>query len=300
MRILPGTSALQDGHTEEPQARYAHQLVYDPKTDQVFMHGGNGGFTSESSPKQTKQEGEIEGDGGIRLDDFWSMRLERIPPEEIIRRTSFKVRTQQFREMCEEQPAVRALSFLQTEVSSVVDHSSMNEAALFRSLLTHLLNPTTRSRPITPGSGGRGRRNEHGQSRQLQEGSRKRSRSEDDWTNRLSGESDEDVDMNNGTSASPTGITVLTMGDDPLEHSIRTPPGSAPTPPNTSADLNDPHSASEPVSVSTATSTVQPSPPSPTRFKQRVEVFEALLEFINENAKEPSGNLLDCINVMGF
>jgi hypothetical protein len=30
-----------------------------------------------------------------------------------------------------------------------------------------------------------------------------------------------------------------------------------------------------------------------------VEVFEALLEFINENAKEPSGNLLDCINVMG-
>ena len=77
MRILPGTSALEDGQVEEPQARYAHQLVYDPRTDQAFMHGGNGGFGSEVSQKQSKQEGEIEGDGGSRLDDFWSMKLER-------------------------------------------------------------------------------------------------------------------------------------------------------------------------------------------------------------------------------
>lgn len=201
--------------------------------------------------------------------------------------------------MCEEQSAVRALSFLQTEVSSVVDHSSMDEAALFRSLLTHLLNPTTRSRPIAPGGGGRGRRYEHGQNHQHQEGSRKRSRSEDDWTNRLSGESDEDVDMNNGASEPSTGITTLTLGEDPLEHNISTPPVSTPTPSGTSLDLDDPNSTSDPVAVSAATSTNQPSPPSPTRFKQRVEVFEALLEFINENAKEPSGNLLDCINVMG-
>lgn len=195
--------------------------------------------------------------------------------------------------MCEEQPAVRALSFLQTEVSSVVDHSSMDEAALFRSLLTHLLNPTTRSRPITPGNGTRGRRYEHGQSHQHPEGSRKRSRSEDDWTNRLSGESDEDVDMGNGTSEPSTGITTLTMGEDPLENNIRDSPVSALTPSDT---IPDPQ---EPVAVSAATSTNQPPPPFPTRFKQRVEVFETLLEFINENAKEPSGNLLDYINVIG-
>lgn len=77
MRILPGTSAPEDGHLEEPQARYAHQLVYDPKTDQAFMHGGNGGFNLETSQKQSKQEGDAGGDGGVRLDDFWSMRLER-------------------------------------------------------------------------------------------------------------------------------------------------------------------------------------------------------------------------------
>lgn len=199
--------------------------------------------------------------------------------------------------MCEEQPAVRALSYLQTEVSSVVDHSSTDEAVLFRSLLTHLLNPTTQSRSITPGIGGRGRRYEHGQSHQQQEGSRKRSRSEDDWTNRLSGESDEDIDMSNRTSEPSTGITALALEEDPLEHSIRT-SVSTPTPSGFSLGLNDPSSTSEPVVISTATSTNQSSP-SPTRFKQRVEVFEDLLGFINENAKEPSGNLLDCINVIG-
>lgn len=202
--------------------------------------------------------------------------------------------------MCEEQPAVRALSFLQTEVSSVVDHSSMDEAALFRSLLTHLLNPITRSRPVTPGSGGRGRRHEAGQSYQHQEGSRKRTRSEDDWTNRLSGESDEDVDMGNGTSEPSAGITTLTTGEDPLEHTIRTLPVSVPPLSDISpVNPNSPHSVAEHVAVSTATLMNLSPPPSPARFKQRVEVFEALLEFINENAKEPSGNLLDCINVMG-
>jgi hypothetical protein len=208
--------------------------------------------------------------------------------------------------MCEEQPAVRALSFLQTEVSSVVDHGSTDEATLFRSLLTHLLNPTTRSRPITPGNGVRRQGHGHGQSHQHQEGSRKRSRSEDDWTNRLSGESDEDVDMNNVGGGS-NGVTTLTIEEDPLERNSGTPPApisasALDSTPNSgpSPGHHDPHSASGLVtSVTAPTSTDQPPAPSPVRFKQRVEVFEALLEFVNENAKEPSGNLLDCINAMG-
>jgi len=200
---------------------------------------------------------------------------------------------------------VRALSFLQTEVSSAVDHSSTDEAALFRSLLTHLLNPTVRSRPIIPGSGARRQGHGHGQNHQHQEGSRKRTRSEDDWTNRLSGESDEDVDMNGAGGSN--GVTTLTIEEDPLERSSGTPfasistsalastPNSEPSP-----GRHDLHSASGLVaSVTAPTSTDQPPAPSPVRFKQRVEVFEALLEFINENAREPSGNLLDCINVIG-
>ena len=44
-----------------------------------------------------------------------------------------------FREMCEEQPAVKALRYLQTEVSEVVDHTDPEETSVFRSLLAHLL-----------------------------------------------------------------------------------------------------------------------------------------------------------------
>jgi len=207
--------------------------------------------------------------------------------------------------MCEEQPAVRALSFLQTEVYSVVDHGSADEAALFRSLLTHLLNPTPRSRPVTPGSGVR--RQGHGQNHQHQEGSRKRSRSGDGWTNRLSGESDEDVDMNHPTSEGSNGVTTLTIEEDPFEQTLRTSLASAPMSVSTSVPIPDPsQNPSDPSSASglvasgpTPALMDQPPAPSPIRFKQRVEVFEALLEFINEDAKEPSGNLLDCINVIG-
>jgi len=203
--------------------------------------------------------------------------------------------------MCEEQPAVRTLSFLQTEVSSVVDHSSTDEAVLFRSLLTHLLNPTVRSRAITPGSGVRRQGHGYGQNHQHQEGSRKRTRSEDDWTNRLSGESDEDVDMNNTVTEGSNGVTTLTVEEDPLERGLQSlfAPISASIP-ESSPNSHDPYSASGlATSVATPTPTDQPPAPSPTRFKQRVEVFEALLEYINENARQPSGNLLDCIDVMG-
>lgn len=77
IRILPGVSAPGHDYVEEPQARYAHQLVYDPKTGRAFMHGGNGGVSPETAPQQNKLEGEAGGDDGARLDDFWSMRLER-------------------------------------------------------------------------------------------------------------------------------------------------------------------------------------------------------------------------------
>jgi hypothetical protein len=205
--------------------------------------------------------------------------------------------------MCEERPAVRALSFLQTEVYSVVNHSSTDEAGLFRSLLTHLLNPTPRSRPLSPGSDVRRQEQNH----QHQEGSRKRSRSEDDWTNRLSGESDEDVDMSNATLEGSNGVATLTIEEDPLERSLRTPLASVSTSSSTSTSIPDPSpnpdnpssASGHVVSATTPTSTDQLPAPSPIRFKQRVEVFEALLEFINDDAKEPSGNLLDCINVIG-
>lgn len=46
-----------------------------------------------------------------------------------------------FRELCEDATPLKALSYLQTEVSAVVDHGNPEEATVFRALLSHLLLP---------------------------------------------------------------------------------------------------------------------------------------------------------------
>lgn len=105
-KILPATSDVSpegEGSSEtfeEPQSRYAHQVVYEESTKTVFLHGGNAGPGPESegyngmervppvrSPEDEAENGEGEqpGEPGrpeqrpqeIRLDDFWSMTLNR-------------------------------------------------------------------------------------------------------------------------------------------------------------------------------------------------------------------------------
>lgn len=46
-----------------------------------------------------------------------------------------------FRELCEDSTPLRALAYLQTDVSAVVNHSDPEEAGVFRALLAHLLAP---------------------------------------------------------------------------------------------------------------------------------------------------------------
>ena len=48
-----------------PVARCAHQIVYDSKSKVFYMHGGNGGEMREVPNSED------------RLDDFWSMSLQR-------------------------------------------------------------------------------------------------------------------------------------------------------------------------------------------------------------------------------
>ncbi|KAI0063548.1 hypothetical protein BV25DRAFT_1990545 [Artomyces pyxidatus] len=139
-KMLSGESNNDDVREQEiqqPRTRYAHQVVYDPRTRTVYLHGGNAGRLLESGGLDEK----LKGDEAMieqRLDDFWSMTLERPGPEETIRRAKFQIRCQQFREVCKEVPAVQALKFLQTEVSAVVDHTS-SETDILRNLLSHLL-----------------------------------------------------------------------------------------------------------------------------------------------------------------
>lgn len=58
---------------KEPLPRYAHQVVYNPCTKAVFMHGGNAGLMGQQLERGREDESAKE----RRLDDFWHMSLIR-------------------------------------------------------------------------------------------------------------------------------------------------------------------------------------------------------------------------------
>ncbi|KAL6298386.1 Muskelin N-terminus-domain-containing protein [Sparassis latifolia] len=288
-KILPaGRPEGSDAHfgeveNEHPLPRYAHQVVYDFGTKTVYMHGGNAGLDEVtgatsmggSMEDSRNQEGggsthNTEGTRENRLDDFWNMQLKRPAPESIVRKATYAVRQQQFREMCEDAPPVKALTFLQTEVSSVVNHADVEEAHQFQSLLSHLLTAPPRRVDTTVTSG-------PVESRRDSEPVRKRSRSD--------------------TLADSAVIPSITLaeGDQPM--------GDA-TVESTSTSGEAGVTISQPV----VRLEVDPgeragsgrSPPSPARFKQRTDVFETLLLYVNEDAKQPEKGLLELINTDGL
>ncbi|KDR67554.1 hypothetical protein GALMADRAFT_258218 [Galerina marginata CBS 339.88] len=264
--------------SEAPMPRFAHQVVYNPYTKAIFLHGGNAGGLPPGDSAKDRREADGEAvvvDSGEeppakerRLDDFWRMELKRPGPEEIIRQAKFEIRRQQFREMCEEAPPVKALSFLQTQVSSVVDHANIKETEIFRSLLTHLLAPpptpsALESRPSSSSSGSTVGSLEHEDTRESSNRPTKRSRGATEsseggvWTNELSATSDDPPAFLSG------GAQRLRETTDQLEAIIR---GEDAEPP-----LSGP------------------------RYSQRTEVFESILKFITESEKQPEDSLLDLV-----
>ena len=199
-----------------------------------------------------------------------------------------KVISHRFREMCEEVPPIRALNFLQNEVSSVVDHRSAEETEMFRSLLTHLLAPpapvpthTTEKMTSISTISHRDRHSpsrssdssnstttalEHEDSRESSSRPKKRSRSDPDegsegevWTSEIA----EDYSQVCSTQR-------LRDMVDPLEAMIRGEDdrgGGAPQVPQLTG----------------------------ARYSQRTEVFEYLLKFIADSEKQPSDSLLDLV-----
>ncbi|KAK4054316.1 hypothetical protein OIO90_003549 [Microbotryomycetes sp. JL221] len=115
----------------EPCGRYASQVVWDPLTKCHYLHGGN--------PSQNGDE--------PRLGDCWKLKIVSPSPQEAVRRAKFLVRKQRlffqsnkrFTEMCQTRPTLMALDYLQTTLSSVVDHSDQDEANQFRQCMTSLL-----------------------------------------------------------------------------------------------------------------------------------------------------------------
>jgi hypothetical protein len=102
-RILPEREGVSGRVVEEPLPRYAHQVVYDPNTKMVFLHGGNAGIGGSGMERSERGSGSTGGgtdgdddegagpsrvrEGGSgdakdaeqarRLDDFWCMKLKR-------------------------------------------------------------------------------------------------------------------------------------------------------------------------------------------------------------------------------
>ena len=58
---------------QRPMPRFAHQVVYNPKTKAIYMHGGNGGGPSSEVEEMKAGVGSVKG----RLNDFWKMVLKR-------------------------------------------------------------------------------------------------------------------------------------------------------------------------------------------------------------------------------
>ncbi|BGP17263.1 hypothetical protein JCM10213_008183 [Rhodosporidiobolus nylandii] len=105
-----------------PGGRYASQVVYDPLLGEHYMFGGSSSAECD-----------------WRLGDFWKLRVVDPSPEEALRVAKFLVRKQRFAELCRTSPTVFALSYLQTALSSVVDHSSPTESAAFRACMAAVL-----------------------------------------------------------------------------------------------------------------------------------------------------------------
>ena len=78
----PGKRARSDDEHEDdeeeiPKARVAHQVVYDPVTQTFYLHGGNAGSSRSSQRGSGEGESSMKVDSDVRLDDLWSMQLER-------------------------------------------------------------------------------------------------------------------------------------------------------------------------------------------------------------------------------
>lgn len=143
---------------------------------------------------------------------------------------------------------MKALAYLQTEVSSVVDHADPEDSRIFRSLLSHLLSPSTAPSEAAL--------------------TRKRSREDD----------------------SPAKPSVTLDEDDPMA-----PPASPVRSPSTSTSASRSVISLEPDPEETNIGIA--APVSPARFKQRTEVFEQLMVFVNADAKQPDKDLARLINV---
>lgn len=182
-----------------------------------------------------------------------------------------------FREMCEDSTPTKALLFLQTQVSPVVNHDDQRETEDYRSLMTFLLAPKASTASLIPRllptsvfiSNVPSPMSDSGSTESVTDGwtrmkSRETTPIDGNWTSDMMEAEDEDDNESFSRPSYPKlSAELLRSDEDALEKRQRE--GGKGT--AMQAD----------------------------RYAQRTEVFESLLEFVNEWDKEPSGSLLDFV-----
>lgn len=160
--------------------------------------------------------------------------------------------------MCEDSPPIKALTFLQTRVSSVVNHEDPEEAKTFRSLLSaHLLAVPTRAPP--PSASGFATPTTSTASASTFSSGREMGRTDTPPPRKRSRPSTPDPEPGPEVSSS---TSLIRYDEDPAEA------GS--------------------------------NPPSPERYRQRTQMFERLLVFVDEEAKQPDQNLMEMLSGDGL
>ncbi|KAI0271999.1 hypothetical protein BGY98DRAFT_179806 [Russula aff. rugulosa BPL654] len=92
-------SHITRNRTAQCATRAMHTRSSTAPGHTAYLHGGNAGRLLESGTLGDY----VHGDDALaeqRLDDFWSTSLSRPAREEIVRRGTFRIRCQQFRETC--------------------------------------------------------------------------------------------------------------------------------------------------------------------------------------------------------
>lgn len=139
----PAGSWLKTDGSQLPPPRYAHQFVYDPLHQVHYMFGGNPGNDTSTKRQQN-----------MRLDDFWRLKLVRVNKEQLLRHCQYIVKKLRFGELVAQDP-VAALSFLQTDISAIVNHDDPQESSEFRQLASSLFTtlPPAPPSPFTAAEG---------------------------------------------------------------------------------------------------------------------------------------------------
>ncbi|KAI9497069.1 Muskelin N-terminus-domain-containing protein [Zychaea mexicana] len=134
----------ENGKSERPCPRYAHDMVYNPVTKTQYIFGGNPG-----EQRQPQLGASIE-NGCKRLSDFWALQLTKPDPAGVFRKCLLMLRMQRLEELCKLanrrrmvpgnvcDETLQALEYLQSQVAVLVDHNIEEESNQFHQLCAKL------------------------------------------------------------------------------------------------------------------------------------------------------------------